>query len=115
MVRGVLGVITGAIAWMAGFYALVIVLSALWPDFALHGRKNGHKPRVTLPPGINQHQIRHQPAETLQAAELKLHAAAEENGAGAGIDTKGRIHGADCVAERGRVEVADILGGYAQA
>jgi hypothetical protein len=38
MVRGVLGVITGAIAWMAGFYALVIVLSALWPDFALHGR-----------------------------------------------------------------------------
>jgi hypothetical protein len=38
MLRGVLGIVAGAIVWMAGFYALVILLAALWPDFALHGR-----------------------------------------------------------------------------
>ena len=38
MLRGVLGIFAGAIVWMAGFYALVILLAALWPDFALHGR-----------------------------------------------------------------------------
>jgi hypothetical protein len=38
MVRGVFGIIVGAIVWSVGFYALVILLAALWPDFALHGR-----------------------------------------------------------------------------
>jgi hypothetical protein len=38
MVRGVLGMFAGAIAWLVGFYALVILLAATWPDFALHGR-----------------------------------------------------------------------------
>ena len=38
MVRGLLGILAGAIAWTAGFYALAILLSVLWPDYALHGR-----------------------------------------------------------------------------
>ena len=38
MVRGVLGILAGAIVWMAGFFALVILLAALWPDYAQHGR-----------------------------------------------------------------------------
>ncbi len=38
MVRGVLGILAGAIGWIAGFYALGILLSVLWPDYAVHGR-----------------------------------------------------------------------------
>ena len=38
MVRGVLGVLVGGIMWLLGFFALVILLGALWPDFAVHGR-----------------------------------------------------------------------------
>ena len=38
MLRGVLGIVAGAVAWLAGFYALVILLAMLWPDFATHGR-----------------------------------------------------------------------------
>jgi hypothetical protein len=38
MVRGALGIVGGAIVWLLGFYALVILLAALWPDFAVHGR-----------------------------------------------------------------------------
>jgi hypothetical protein len=38
MVRGVLGILAGAIVWMAGFYALAMLLAVLWPDYALHGR-----------------------------------------------------------------------------
>jgi hypothetical protein len=39
MVRGVVGVVVGVIVWMTGFYALAMLLAALWPDYALHGRE----------------------------------------------------------------------------
>ncbi|HEV7714243.1 MAG TPA: hypothetical protein VGO53_01525 [Steroidobacteraceae bacterium] len=39
MLRGVLGVIVGAVGWMTGFYTLAIGLSMLWPGYALHGRE----------------------------------------------------------------------------
>jgi len=39
MVRSVLGVVTGAVMWMVGFYALAVVLAKLWPDYAIHGRQ----------------------------------------------------------------------------
>jgi hypothetical protein len=38
MWRNVLGVVVGAIVWMAGFYALAFGLAALWHDYGLHGR-----------------------------------------------------------------------------
>jgi len=37
MVRGVLGVIVGAVVWMFGFVGLGIALAAVWPDYAAHG------------------------------------------------------------------------------
>ncbi|HEV7632560.1 MAG TPA: hypothetical protein VGO41_06180 [Steroidobacteraceae bacterium] len=37
MLRSVLGVVVGAIAWMAGFYALAMLLALVWHDYALHG------------------------------------------------------------------------------
>ena len=39
MVRGVLGVVVGAVVWMVGFLALATVLAQLWPDYAIHGRQ----------------------------------------------------------------------------
>jgi hypothetical protein len=39
MVRGVLGVVLGALVWMAGFLALALLLAQLWPDYAVHGRQ----------------------------------------------------------------------------
>jgi hypothetical protein len=39
MVRGVLGVVVGAVVWMVGFLALAMVLAQLWPDYAIHGRE----------------------------------------------------------------------------
>jgi hypothetical protein len=39
MMRGVLGVVVGAIVWMMGFFALALVLAQLWPDYAIHGRQ----------------------------------------------------------------------------
>ena len=39
MVRGVLGVVVGAVVWMVGFFALALVLAQLWPDYAIHGRE----------------------------------------------------------------------------
>jgi hypothetical protein len=39
MVRGVLGVVVGAVVWMLGFLALAIVLAQLWPDYAIHARQ----------------------------------------------------------------------------
>ena len=37
MVRKVLGVVVGAIAWLLGFYALAFGLAALWQDYGIHG------------------------------------------------------------------------------
>ena len=39
LVRAVLGVATGAVVWMVGFYALTTMLVHLWPDYALHARE----------------------------------------------------------------------------
>jgi hypothetical protein len=39
MVRGVLGVLVGAVVWMVGFFVLAVVLAQLWPDYAIHGRQ----------------------------------------------------------------------------
>ena len=38
MVRSVLGVIVGAVVWMAAFLFLAVSLAAVWPDYAVHGR-----------------------------------------------------------------------------
>jgi hypothetical protein len=38
MMRGVLGVVIGAVVWMVGFFVLASVLAQLWPDYALHAR-----------------------------------------------------------------------------
>jgi hypothetical protein len=38
MVRGVLGVVVGAIAWMAAFLTLARLLFLVWPDYALHAQ-----------------------------------------------------------------------------
>jgi hypothetical protein len=37
MVRGVLGVMVGAVVWMVGFFVLALALAQLWPDYAIHG------------------------------------------------------------------------------
>ena len=39
MLRSALGVIVGAVMWMAGFLLLAIALAQLWPDYAIHGRE----------------------------------------------------------------------------
>lgn len=39
MVRGILGVVVGAVSWMVGFYVLATVLAQAWPDYAIHGRQ----------------------------------------------------------------------------
>jgi sterol desaturase/sphingolipid hydroxylase (fatty acid hydroxylase superfamily) len=39
MVRGVLGVVAGAVLWMLGCFVLVLLLAQLWPDYAIHGRQ----------------------------------------------------------------------------
>jgi hypothetical protein len=39
MVRNVLGVVLGALVWMAVFYALAIALAQFWPDYASHARQ----------------------------------------------------------------------------
>jgi O-antigen ligase len=39
MVRSVLGVVVGAVLWLAVFYFLAIGLAQLWPDYAIHGRQ----------------------------------------------------------------------------
>jgi hypothetical protein len=38
MMRGVLGVVIGAVVWMVGFFVLASALAQLWPDYALHAR-----------------------------------------------------------------------------
>ena len=38
MVRGVLGVVVGALAWMAAFYAQVFALAIVWPAYREPGR-----------------------------------------------------------------------------
>ena len=39
MMRSVLGVVAGVVAWMVGFWILAILLAELWPDYAVHGRQ----------------------------------------------------------------------------
>ena len=39
MVRSVIGVVVGVVAWMVGFWILAILLAQLWPDYAVHGRQ----------------------------------------------------------------------------
>jgi hypothetical protein len=43
MVRSVLGILAGAVVWMAVFYALVILLALIWPDYMAHGRVWGSR------------------------------------------------------------------------
>jgi len=38
MVRGALGVVVGAIAWMAAFFTLARLLFLVWPNYALHAQ-----------------------------------------------------------------------------
>jgi hypothetical protein len=38
MMRGVLGVVIGAVVWMVAFFVLASALAQLWPDYALHAR-----------------------------------------------------------------------------
>ena len=51
-VRGVLGVLTGAVVWTAGFYALTTLLVHLWPDYALHARQWLREGAFTFPPAM---------------------------------------------------------------
>jgi hypothetical protein len=37
-IRAILAVLAGAVTWLGCFYALVILLAVVWPDFAQHGR-----------------------------------------------------------------------------
>jgi hypothetical protein len=38
MVRSVLGVVVGAIAWIVGAYLVAMALMLLWPEYAIHAR-----------------------------------------------------------------------------
>lgn len=38
MVRGALGVVVGAISWMAAFLVLAVLLAQVWPAYAVHGQ-----------------------------------------------------------------------------
>jgi hypothetical protein len=38
MVRGAIGVVAAAAAWMVAFFALAWLLALAWPDYALHGQ-----------------------------------------------------------------------------
>jgi hypothetical protein len=38
MVRGAIGVVAAAVAWMVAFFALAWLLALAWPDYALHGQ-----------------------------------------------------------------------------
>jgi hypothetical protein len=38
VLRGVPGILAGAIVWIAGFYVLANLLAVSWPDYALRGR-----------------------------------------------------------------------------
>jgi hypothetical protein len=50
MMRSILGVISGAIVWMLGFFVLVLILAQLWPDYAIHGRQWTHENSFTFTP-----------------------------------------------------------------
>jgi len=52
MVRGVLGVVVGAVVWMVGFLALATVLAQLWPEFAIHGRQWTRQGVFTFTPSM---------------------------------------------------------------
>jgi hypothetical protein len=39
MVRGVLGLVVGAVVWMVGFFVLALALAQLWPDYAILARQ----------------------------------------------------------------------------
>lgn len=51
-VRVVLGVVTGAVVWMVGFYALTTLLVHLWPDYALHARQWLRESAFTFTPAM---------------------------------------------------------------
>jgi hypothetical protein len=50
MVRGIAGVVVGALFWMAGFYVLATMLAQLWPDYAVHARQWTRQGAFTFPP-----------------------------------------------------------------
>ena len=39
MVRSIVGIVSGAVLWMLGFFVLALLLAQLWPDYAIHGRQ----------------------------------------------------------------------------
>ncbi len=50
MVRSGLGILVGAIVWMAAFYALTILMAASWPDYGIHGSEYINEGRFTFTP-----------------------------------------------------------------
>jgi hypothetical protein len=48
MIRSGLGVIVGAVLWMAAFWTLSIALAQLWPGYAIHGRQWLHEGLFTF-------------------------------------------------------------------
>jgi hypothetical protein len=50
MVRGIVGVVAGAVVWMLGFFVLALILAQLWPDYAIHGRQWTREQLFTFTP-----------------------------------------------------------------
>ena len=50
MVRSIVGVVSGAVVWMVGFFVFALVLAQLWPDYAIHGRQWTRQGAFTFTP-----------------------------------------------------------------
>ena len=50
MVRGIVGVVAGAVVWMLGFFVLALILAQVWPDYAIHGRQWTREQLFTFTP-----------------------------------------------------------------
>lgn len=50
--RSALGVVIGALVWMAAFYALATGLAQLWPDYALQARQWVRNGAFTFTPAM---------------------------------------------------------------
>jgi hypothetical protein len=53
MMRNVLGVVSGAVVWMFGFFVLALLLAQLWPDYAIHGREWTRQNLFTFTPAMS--------------------------------------------------------------
>ncbi len=85
------------------------IANAARADFPFHGIQNGQQARIVLGPSIGNHGAGHEFAQSVHAAQIKLHATVEQNCARGGVGTRACADTADGLSQWSGLKAVYVL------